>query len=124
MQTSEENLNDYIRKQREQQELALQKAYECQDQKDRQHIAKAKLRPLTKFPINSYVLSHNEANDGRPPHKLAPKLRVPFRILNSTYRPQETIYTCEKLATGKVEDFHVKLLIEYHFHAYHHNRTV
>ena len=60
------------------------------------------------------MLSHYEANDGRPPHKLALKLRGPFRILNSTYRPQGTIYTCEKLATGKVEDFHVKLVVEYH----------
>ena len=69
----------------------------------------------TEFPINSYVLVQYENRGGPKEHApdtpLHPILRGPFKVVHKRSRDaQGTIYTCQHMATNKLEDFHVKLL--------------
>jgi hypothetical protein len=111
------------------QEHTLQKAMHHQRETDTHHIERAihngNTNRETEFPINSYVLVQYENRGGpkdhAPPTALHPILRGPFRVVTRHSRnSQGTIYTCEHLATRKLEDFHVKLLQPFR----HDERTV
>ena len=56
------------------------------------------------FPINSYVMAKYENHhEHRPPTKLHPIKKGPFRVVNYT----GSIYTVQNLVTMKNEDYHV-----------------
>jgi transposase InsO family protein len=106
------------------QEKMLHKALVAQTATDTHHIETAiragNTNHETEFPINSYVLVQYENRGGPKEHApntpLHPILRGPFRVVNKRHRDaQGTIYTCEHLATHKLEDFHVKLLQPFHY---------
>jgi hypothetical protein len=81
---------------------------------------KKRKRYETEFEINDYVLTKYEQRDGVKPHapptKLHPNLRGPFKVISKTHRRSlPTIYTCQHLATNKLEDFHVTNLQPFYF---------
>jgi hypothetical protein len=102
-------MNEYISRQRRLQELALQAAYDHQQEVKDKHIRKNATTTLTEFRINSYVLVKYENDDHAPP-TLHPSLRGPFRVVARHDRLEAAIYTCHNMTTGRLEDFHVKLL--------------
>ena len=101
-------LNDLLETQKEIVQIALRN----QLQTDQFHIAnRGGNKPITEFPINSYVLVNYEGKDHRPPSKLHTFLRGPLRIVNRN----GPIYTLENLVKNKLEDFHIKLLHPFKF---------
>ena len=84
-------------------------AQKSQEENDTHYIATQENRGnfiQTHFPINSYVLVEYET---RKASKLHTKRHGPYRIVNHI----GTVYTLENLVTGKLRDFHVKLLSQY-----------
>ena len=67
------------------------------------------------FQFNSYVLVKYENNDHSPPTKLHPILRGPLRVVAKHDRLEGAIYTCHNMTTGRLEDFHVKLLQQFKY---------
>jgi hypothetical protein len=109
------SMNEYISRQRRLQELALQAAYDHQEAVKDKHIRKNATSKITEFPINSYVLVKYENDSHSPPTKLHPILRGPFRVVAKHDRAEGAIYTCHNMTTGRLEDFHVKLLQEFNY---------
>ena len=66
----------------------------------------------TEYPLLSYVLVKPENG---PATKLSPRLRGPYQILQKKIRKEGDIYTCQHLASNKVEDFYVGLLTPFLF---------
>jgi uncharacterized iron-regulated protein len=94
----------------------LQAAYKHQDNTDNDHLVAAPATRESEFDIGSFVLVQYENDEHRPPTKVHPKLRGPFQVISITRRENRgSIYTCENLATHKREDFHVKLLQQFHY---------
>jgi hypothetical protein len=109
-------MHEYIRRQHDVQLQALDAAYRHQDKVDNEHLAAAPATQETEFDINSFVLVQYENNDHRPPTKVHPKLRGPYQVISVSRRDNRgTIYTCQNLANNKLEDFHVKLLQQFHY---------
>jgi hypothetical protein len=113
------SLSDIIAANIKIQEEMLHKAFMNQTATDTHHIETAirggNTNQETEFPINSYVLVQYENRGGPKEHApdtpLHPILRGPFKVVHKRSRDaQGTIYTCQHLATNKLEDFHVKLL--------------
>jgi hypothetical protein len=115
-------IHEYLLKQYTIQQAVLNAAYKHQDDTDANHVARTPAEPETEFDIDSYVLVKYENDERAPPSKIHPKLRGPYQIIDITRRnPKGTIYTCRNLATQKLEDFHVKLLVPYYHDSYHTN---
>jgi hypothetical protein len=109
-------MHEYIRRQHDVQLQALDAAYRHQDKVDNEHLADTPATQETEFDINSFVLVQYENNDHRPPTKVHPKLRGPYQVISVSRRDNRgTIYTCQNLANNKLEDFHVKLLQQFHY---------
>ena len=113
------SLSDIIAANIKIQEEMLHKAFMNQTATDTHHIDTAirggNTNQETEFPINSYVLVQYENRGGPKEHApdtpLHPILRGPFKVVHKRSRDaQGTIYTCQHMATNKLEDFHVKLL--------------
>jgi hypothetical protein len=123
------SLSDHIATLINMQEHTLHKAMLHQNASDTHHVERAIKRGNqnreTEFPLHSYVLVQYEnrggpTGDHAPPTALHPILRGPFRVVNKHNRDaQGTIYTCEHLATHKLEDFHVKLLQPFRYDERH-----
>jgi hypothetical protein len=112
------SMSDYINKQHIIQKQALEAAYKHQDEVDDKHLAAAPATLETEFDIGSYVLVQYENDERRPPTKVHPKLRGPYKVEAVTRRDQRgAIYTCRNLHSNKLEDFHVKLLTPFHYDA-------
>jgi hypothetical protein len=108
-------MHEYILKQHAQQVAVLEAAYKHQDLTDDRHLEHTPAEPETEFDIDSYVLVQYENDDRTPPSKVHPILRGPYQIIGIHRRqPKGTIYSCRNLATQKVEDFHIKLLVPYY----------
>ena len=112
------SMQAYINKQRNIQQQALDAAYKHQDKIDNAHVISVKPTLETEFDIGSYVLVQYENDDHRPPTKVHPKLRGPFKVMAVTRRNQlGSIYTCQNLESNELADFHVKLLVPFHYDA-------
>ena len=84
-------------------------AQQSQEQNDTHYIIAQENKgnyKQTHFPINSYVLVEYET---RKDSKLHTKRHGPYRVINRI----GTVYTLENLVTGKLRDYHVKLLSQY-----------
>ena len=109
-------MHEYLLKQYKIQQAVLEAAYKHQDDTDAKHMARTPAEPETEFDIDAYVLVQYENDERAPPSKIHPKLKGPYQIIDITRRnPKGTIYTCRNLATQKLEDFHVKLLVPYYY---------
>ena len=109
---SEQAVNVYLNDLLETQKEIVQIALRNQLQTDQFNIAnRGGNKPITEFPINSYVLVNYEGKDHKPPSKLHTFLRGPLRIVNRN----GPIYTLENLVKNKLEDFHIKLLHPFKF---------
>ena len=100
-----------------QQEELLQTAKAAQMSKDQRHIADADPRRTT-YEVGEYVLVEYQPSalvKGRPPNKLLPNLRGPFRVQSRV----EDRYTLTSLIDGKDEEVHVARLHPYHFNQHH-----
>jgi hypothetical protein len=107
-------MHEYILKQHALQVAVLEAAYKHQDHTDNRHLENTPAEPETEFDIDSYVLVQYENDDRAPPSKVHPILKGPYQIIKINRRqPKGTVYTCRNLATQKVEDFHIKLLVPY-----------
>ena len=113
-------MHEYIHRQHAIQVAALEAAYKHQDATDARHLDKSPAAAETAFEVDSYVLVQYENDTHAPPSKMHPILRGPYQVIAINKREKRgTIYTCRHLATQKLEDFHVKLLTEYHYDAAH-----
>jgi len=109
-------MREYIQRQHTIQLQALQAAYKLQDLTDHEHLAATPAVRETEYDIGSLVLVQYENDAHRPPTKVHPKLRGPFKVTAVTHRDSRgSIYTCQNLATNKLEDFHVKLLQKFNY---------
>jgi hypothetical protein len=80
-------------------------AQKTQAIKDNNHYARA--NPYrTDFAVNSYVIAQYESNDHRPPDKLSPIFRGPYRVVSS-YNNNRNVFTVQNLLTNQLEDFHI-----------------
>ena len=110
------SIHDYLLRQYNIQQAVLSAAYKHQDDTDAKHLAQTAADTEEEFDIDTYVLAKYENDEHAAPSKLHPKLRGPYQIVEITRRdPKGTIYTCRNLATQKLEDFHVKLLVHYEY---------
>lgn len=104
---NEITMSEYLQNIYSYQDTLLKKAYEMQEETDILHMATASVKSKTEFPLLSYVLIKPETG---PDNKLAPRLKGPYQILNKTSRKQGDVYTCQHLASNKIEDFHVTIM--------------
>jgi hypothetical protein len=105
--TYSEHLEELLAAQKDIIEIAMRN----QEETDQFHIADRGGKPITEFPINSYVLVNYESEGHKPPSKLHTLLRGPLRVVNHN----GPIYTLQNLVTNKLEDFHVKLLHPFNY---------
>ena len=106
-------LSEWAAKMLKAQAVILQLVEKQQRHKDLQHgLANFVFNP-TEFPINSYVLASypDGAMGRRPPTKVHPKLKGPFRVINR----QKDEYTVQNLVTNKFEKFHKTSLRVFEF---------
>jgi hypothetical protein len=103
-------MSEYMKKLILQQESLIRLAAENQNATDMFHIARKVVTSNTEFPINSFVTAAYENDEHRPPTKLHPRRRGPFKILKKISREEGDVYTCLDLVTHKEHNFHVKLL--------------
>ena len=118
------NLSEFVASNIKYQHIAIEVALETQRKTNMYHIkssiSKKRKKAETVFEINSYVLVQYENREGIRPHaaptKLHSNLRGPFKVISKTYRNGKgTIYTCQHLATNKLEDFHVTNLQPFNY---------
>ena len=103
-----ESLTLWVSEMLQDQENIIKVAKEHQRNSDLHHIA-MHTAERTEFPINSYVMAKYENHEHRPPTKLHPIKKGPFRVVNYT----GSIYTVQNLVTMKNEDYHVTNLEPY-----------
>jgi hypothetical protein len=104
-------LHVYLQRRHEMQQAVLATAIKHQDTVNDQHLTRVAPQVPTEFPIDSYVLVQYENDDRRPPSKVHPIWKGPYKVVSvRTRAPKGTIYTCRNLATNKLEDFHVTLM--------------
>ena len=105
----DKSAREYMSNMLQVQQKIISIAQQCQEQNDTHYIIAQERRgnfTQTHFPINSYVLVEYET---RKDSKLHTKRHGPYRVINRI----GTVYTLENLVTGKLRDYHVKLLSQY-----------
>ena len=108
------SMSEYFKKLYAYQDTLLQKAYDTQEETDLLHMAMAEGINKTDFPLLSYVLVKPETG---PDTKLSPRLKGPYQVIHKKIRREGDIYTCQHLASNKIEDFHVTILTSFIFDA-------
>jgi hypothetical protein len=102
--------NQYIQDMLEAQAEFLEKAEKIQFDTDQFNIQKrmekSKGKPLTEFPIGSYVLVNYKSTDNKPPTKFHTFLHGPFRVIGN----DGPIYDLQNLVTNETENYHIKFL--------------
>ena len=88
-------------------------AQDVQKEKDNKHLLTKKVKKITEFPVNSYVLIEypNTAFGKKPPTKIDLQFMGPMRVVNYV----GTVYTLQNLVTMVCSDFHVSRLREFHY---------
>jgi len=110
MEQRDQPMSEYMKQLINRQKHLVEIAKANQDEIDMFHLAKNSGEKHTEFPINSYVTAAYENDEHKPPSKLHPRRRGPFRVISKTQREEGDVYTCQDLITRKNHDFHVKLL--------------
>ena len=114
---NEQSMSTYVNKLITYQQKIIEIVETKQNTINAKHINTDKGKRLTEFKNNSFVMAKYEINDGKPPTKLHPLLRGPYKVITRFKRTEGDIYTVQDLVTNKLYDFHVKLLQPYHYDA-------